>query len=113
MVINSTSLNWTGIAAGVPQGSVLDPLLFLVYINDLTHVINHCHIRIFADDTCLHITVDNKINAALLLNEDLKAIENWANLWLVDFSAPKTQSMIVSKKHPIMYIHSSIFWSNN
>ena len=99
MVINGTSLNWAGIAAGVPQGSVLVPFLCLVYINDQTQLCNnHCDIRIFADDTCLHITVDNKINAALLLKEDLKAIESWANLWLVDFCAPKTESMIVSKK---------------
>ena len=42
--------------------------------------------------------MDNKINAAVLMNEDLKAIENWAHLWLVDFSAPKTKSMTLSKK---------------
>ena len=98
VVINGKSSDWTDITAGVPQGSVLGPLLFLVYINDLINVISNCEIRIFADDTCLHIIVDNSVTAAKLLNEDLVAIEKWANQWLVDFSAPKTETMTISRK---------------
>ena len=98
VVINGKGSNWTAITSGVPQGSVLGPLLFLVYINDLVNVINNCEIRIFADDTCLHIIVDNELSAAKNINDDLIAIENWANQWLVDFSAPKTETMTISRK---------------
>ena len=53
VVINGKNSNWGTIDAGVPQVSVLGPLLFLIYINDLTHVIRYSKIRLFADDTCL------------------------------------------------------------
>lgn len=101
VIINGKKSEWNPISAGVPQGSVLGPLLFLVFINDLVHVVNNCEIRIFADDTCLHITIgkkDNKDDIAQLFNDDLKAIELWAKQWLVDFSAPKTETMTISKK---------------
>ena len=111
VIINGQRSHLSKIKAGVPQGSVLGPLLFLVFINDLTDVINHCKIRLFADDTCLFITVDNNRDiSARLINTDLKAIELWANKWLVSFSAPKTKSMIISYKtdlenHPPIYLH--------
>ena len=98
VIIDGQNSNWNEIGAGVPQGSVLGPLLFLVFINDIVYVIKHCKIRIFADDTCLFITVDNHEEAAQLLNEDLKSIEAWSKKWLVKFSAPKTESMIFSSK---------------
>ena len=99
VIVNGNHSDWKPIKAGVPQGSVLRPLLFLVFINDLTYVVKHCQIRIFADDTCLFITVDNRDIASNLINADLKAIEDWSNQWLVTFSAPKTESMLISLKH--------------
>lgn len=111
VLLNGKKSNYARTNAGVPQGSVLGPLLFLVFINDLTHVVKHCKIRLFADDTCLFITVDNKETAANQINEDLLAIENWANKWLVSFSAPKTESMIFTSKtkplpHPPLYLNN-------
>ena len=76
---------------------MLGPLLFLIFINDLTHVIDHTNMRLLRM-THLFITVDNRITASNAINDDLRAIQNWSDEWLVTFSAPKTKSMVVSRK---------------
>ena len=60
VVLNGQCSEWGRIESGVPQGSVLGPLLFLIYINDVSNAIVHCQIRLFADDTCLFIEVDDR-----------------------------------------------------
>ena len=77
---------------------MLDPLLFLIFIYDLTHVIDHTNMRLFADGTCLFITVDNRITASNAINDDLRAIQNWSDEWLVTFSAQVNFSMVVSRE---------------
>ena len=97
-MVAGQSSSWGRIKSGVPQGSVLGPLLFLIYINDVTSVIKHCNIRLFADDTCLFIEVEDRNDACEKINEDLAAMNKWSKQWLVSFSAPKTKSLIVSNK---------------
>lgn len=98
VVINGQTSDWAYLRAGVPQGSVLGPLLFLVFINDITSVVKSCQIRLFADDTCLFLTVDDRIDAAIKINNDLARIQNWADKWLVSFSPSKTKAMTISNK---------------
>ena len=66
------------VSAGVPQGAVLGPLSFLIYINDLSSEVTHCNIRFFADDTCLFIEVDNREESVAKINADLEQINKWS-----------------------------------
>ena len=98
VVVNGQTSSWGNINAGVPQGSVLGPLLFLVYINDITTVVQSAEVRLFADDTILYLYVDNPVTSAQMLNDDLSHLHDWAQRWLVKFSPTKTKTMTVSRK---------------
>ena len=75
---------WANIEAGVPQGSLLGPLLFLIYIDDLINVVDS-DIRIFADDTFIFkIVIDE--NSSGELNRDLWNINDWATKWKMSFN---------------------------
>ena len=53
-MINCSHSQWLPVSSGVPQGSVLGPLLFLLYINDIQEVIQHSSVKVFADDVALY-----------------------------------------------------------
>lgn len=78
VVINGTKSNGTEIKLGVPQGSILGPFLFLVYMNDLPCIVeNNCKIVLFADDTSLIFQVDRKTMNFDYINDTLAKISNW------------------------------------
>ena len=70
VVLNGMESNWGDIRAGVPQGSVLGPLLFLIYINDLEEGILS-HVKFFADDTSLFSIIKDPMVSAHELQQDL------------------------------------------
>ena len=87
--INGFDSGLAVINCGVPQGSVLGPLLFLLYINDLNHAIKFCKVHHFADDTnilCMSNFI-NKLNK--LISADLKHLVNWLNANKVSLNVKK------------------------
>ncbi len=84
VAIRSTKSDLKLINAGVPQGSVLGPLLFLVYVNDITENLLSIT-RLFADDSSLSFTSSILNDLEGIINHDLQIINAWAKQWLVTF----------------------------
>ena len=85
------------ICAGIPQGFILGPLLFLVYIDDIAEKIQS-NINSFADDTCLSMVAGNPSAAGTILQNDINRIIIWADKWLVRFNPSKSESLIIFRK---------------
>ena len=95
VVVNNECSNFNTVKAGVPQGSVLGPLLFLLYINDITDNLGNLA-RLFADDTSLSYFGRNYDIMESDINNDLSKLNEWAKLWLVDFNPKKTKALVIS-----------------
>ena len=80
VVLNGTTSDWKMVSAGVPQGSVLGPLLFLVYINDLTDNIRS-QMRLFADDSSIFTPVKDVLVTHQQLVDDLETFSKWGYQW--------------------------------
>ena len=82
---------------GVPQGSVLGPLLFLIYINDLQNVLQNCHVKLYADDTVIYQSGVNGFEAADILQTDMDKFSIWCNENKLTVNAKKTKLMIFAQ----------------
>ena len=92
-LLNGKISDWAHVEAGVPQGSVLGPLLFLIYINDITVNIKS-NIRIFADDVSLFKVVDDITISYEDLQHDLNLISQWAEQWRLRFNPDLTKQAV-------------------
>ena len=96
VVLNGQSSKWKNVNAGVPQGSVLGPLFFLIYINDLPQGL-HSDVKLFADDTSLFSVIHDVDASSATLNNDLVKIQEWAYNWKMSFNPDKNKQVIFSR----------------
>ena len=104
VALNGFCSNYSDIESGVPQGSVLGPLHFLVYINDLEKGLKS-NVKLFADDTMLYLVVSDP--QASDINHDLELINRWALQWKMAFNPDPnkqaTEILFSCKKAPVQH----------
>ena len=100
VVIKGKISSYKTVNAGVPQGSVLGPLLFLIYINDIVDDIESL-VKLFADDTSMYLSLNDADRRTAILNSDIQKITSWSQTWKVDFNPNKTELLTISNQwHP-------------
>lgn len=96
--INKTKSNKLPVTCGVPQGSILGPLLFLLYINDLNTITKLLTFIMFADDTNIFISGHNMENLTLAVNNEMKAVSDWFSANLLSLNIKKTNYILFGNK---------------
>ena len=92
--INGSSSSLMTTTCGVPQGSVLGPLLFLIYVNDLPNVSKQLKFYLFADDTNIYCDGDTLTNLAKIVNKELKSVKRWLDVNRLSLNISKTNYII-------------------
>ena len=100
VVINGINSDSISVSSGVPQGSVLGPILFLAYINDHPEQVR-LRVRLFADDTAMYLTISS-LSDANILQDDLSKLEQQEKSWDMNFNSVKCQVLHVTRsKTPV------------
>ena len=102
VVLRNGISDWMPVTSGVPQGSILGPLLFLVFVNDLPRIAVSTA-KLFADDTKLYRQIMN-IRDCDVLQDDLNGFSAWSKIWLINFNAVKC--VVLRIREAIRYIYT-------
>lgn len=97
---------------GVPQGTVLGPTLFILYINDIVNVVRDCGIQLFADDTIIYCIGDNATKIIETLNIELENLFQWLSDNGLQLNTQKTKSMIIKNKYSNVKIENNVVINN-
>ena len=95
--INNCKSSTLPVVSGVPQGSILGPFLFLLYINDLSYSINHSKTFLFADDTKCLRPIRSPLDH-ILLQSDLDALSLWSTNWKLMFNETKYSLLSITSR---------------
>ena len=101
VVLNGEESDWTNVTSGIPQGSVLGPILFLIYINDLPDVVNNI-VKLFADDTKIYAKVNTKEQEENL-QSDIDNLMEWSNNWQLKFNKSKCKHLHIGRNNNAIY----------
>ena len=77
MVLTGIASEWGSVTNGVPQGFILGPLLFIIFVNDLLDVVEHCTVNLYADDTAIYVSDKDPGIVGFELEQDLQRVANW------------------------------------
>ena len=97
--INNVSSGELPLKYGVPQGSLLGPLLFLIFINDLPKCFDKCSLHLYADDTVIYYSGKNVNTIQSTMDKELKYLATWMRLNKLKVNCGKTVSMLIGTKH--------------
>ena len=95
--VNGEFSQWHNVTSGIPQGSVLGPILFVVFINDLLDCVDS-EVSMFADDTKLYRTIAHQSDIQTVQN-DINNLFNWSEKWLLRFHSDKCKDLPITTKH--------------
>ena len=110
VTVNGTCSSWEHVTSGVPQGSVLGPALFLIYINDIHDQIQS-ELKLFADDSIVYREIVTPEDHSIL-QKDLDQLSNWSSKWLMHFNIKKCAVLSITRKRNPSIHDYSIFGEN-
>ena len=87
------------LSCGVPQGSILSPLLFILYINDLSDYLLDSSVSLYADDTALYTTAESQVEIMLNFRVELSIVSEWLKANRLSLNADKTKYMVFGSKN--------------
>ena len=111
--VNGASSELLDISCGVPKGTILGPLLFLMYINDLPNCLETCTARFYADDTRLTISGAQFHDIEGLMNTDLRHVLTWLTVKKLSLNILKSEFMIIGSRQKIASLDGTIDLSVN
>ena len=95
--------SWASVTSGVPQGSVLGPVLFLIYVNEIPGLV-HSRVKMFADDMKMYRVISSSSDSQLL-QQDVDVLSEWSRSWLLKFNVSKCKVMHCGASNPRMTYH--------
>ena len=95
VVLRGTCSSWSPVLSGVPQGTILGPVLFILYVNDISSGISST-VKLYADDTKVYREISDIARDTSILQSDLFHLRNWSEVWQLNFNSKKCEIMRVT-----------------